>query len=160
MKIFYTTMSENSGQFLKNVLARCGIHEPVLRTPNGKPFLRSGACFFSVTHTEGLLAVAVSLQEVGLDAERNRPRDTIAYQKRLTPAEQREDFYKLWTAKEAYVKFCGGTLAHLLPRLVYEHGTLFEGGMSADVALKHLSLEGCTLCVCTKTPEETDLVQI
>ena len=153
-------MSEDSGKFLNRVLSRCGIHEPVLRTPNGKPYLASGACFFSLSHTEGLLAVAVSSQEVGLDAERNRPHAADTYKKRLTPAEQREDFFELWTAKEAYIKYRGETLAHLLSRLVYERGTIFDGGMPADVTLNHVQIENCTLCVCTGKAEEAELIYL
>ena len=159
VKIFYTTQPENSGEFLRRVLALCGVDEPILRTSNGKPYLASGACRFSLTHTEGLLAVAVSAQEVGLDAEYNRPRAAGAYQKRLTPAEQDEVFWELWTAKEAYIKYRGETLARLLNRLRYEQGMLFDGTMSVDAVLKHVQLENCTLCVCTRETEEIELIQ-
>ncbi len=160
MVIYYTTEKTESGEFLKNVLAKHGGTSQILRTENGKPYLEKGECAFNLADTDGLVAVAVGAQRVGLDAERRKPRKFDAILARLTPAEREEDFFELWTAKEAYVKYRGGTLARDLPDLKYEKGVLYFKDAPTDVIIKHFCLEGCTLCLCTEREEETVFVRL
>lgn len=81
--------------------------------------------FFSISHTPGLIAVAVSRQEeIGLDVENMQlPRRTVAVADRffagteveallkLPVTEQDSRFFDLWTLKEAYIKARGLGLA-------------------------------------------------
>ena len=164
MVIYYTAERGGSGEFLQQVLQkvlkRQGGASQVLRTKNGKPYLEKGECEFSLTDTDGLVAVAVGAQTVGLDAERRKPRKLDAILSRLTPAERADDFFELWTAKEAYVKYLGGTLAGILPHLEYKKGVLYFKDAPVDVQLKHFELEGCTVCLCTAQEEPFTLVKL
>ena len=85
--------------------------------PTGKPFLMDFAHFhFSISHTSGAVALAVSAQPCGVDIELLRPRKVSPrlLSRFFTPAEQAwitEDpttrdarFLQLWTRKEAYSK--------------------------------------------------------
>ncbi len=160
MVIYYTEGRMDSGNFLRRVLAAHGAEGEILRTENGKPYLASGSVQFSLTDTDGLTAVAVGEQAVGLDAERVRPRKTGAILSRLTPEEREEDFFTLWTAKEAYVKYRGGTLAAYLPLLEYKKGVLYFRDAPIGGTLKHFMLGGCMLCLCTAAEEEISLVRL
>ncbi|MGN0822652.1 MAG: 4'-phosphopantetheinyl transferase family protein, partial [Candidatus Gallimonas sp.] len=128
----------------------------VERTENGKPRLNGDPLFFSLSHSGDTVALAVSDAPIGLDCERRRVLSCPALFRRLTDGERREDFFRLWTAKEAYVKFLGGTLARTLPALVYENGILFDRGEPVDAALVHAEREGMVYCVCT--PQKTEIV--
>ena len=162
MKIYYTRAPVESGAFLENVLAReYGGPAKLVRTADGKPYLDApGAPKFSLTHTEGLTAVAIGPCEVGLDAEKKRPRNIRAVLARCTLAEQREDFLTLWTAKESYVKFRGATLASLYRHLVYADGVLYEDGSPLPLSLCHFGLAGCILCLCTAEPVEVTPIEL
>lgn len=161
MKIFFTPDPVDSAVFLRRALALYGIDSPdIRRTPRGKPYLADGRVKFSLTHTDGLAAVAVGASETGIDAERRKPRKLNALLSRLTPAERNEDFYELWTAKEAYVKYCGGTLADMLFRLEYKEGRLYRDGAAVPCAFSRFELEGCAVCLCTERAEETTLIRI
>ncbi len=160
MVIYYTTEKAESREFLERVLKEQGIAAEILFTENGKPYLEKGGCEFSLTDTDGLIAVAVGTQAVGLDAEKRKLRKTDAILSRLTPAEREEDFFELWTAKEAYVKYLGGTLARLLRALVYEKGVLFFKGAPQKVFLKHIAIGDHILCLCTEHEEEVSLIKI
>lgn len=160
MKIYFRAQPTDGGEFLRRALAAEGAaFESLLVTEAGKPYLEKGPKF-NLTHTAGLTAAAFSRQEVGLDAERRRARKLSALMERLTPEEREEDFFELWTAKEAYVKFRGGTLAAMLKDLVYVRGTLLEGGAPLPLFLRHFELEGCVLCVCAKEAEPLSFVRI
>ena len=71
MTIYWTEERRSGGELLAAALEREGLHAPILRTAAGKPYLAGGP-FVSVTHTEGLSAVAVSPRPVGIDAEAKR----------------------------------------------------------------------------------------
>jgi phosphopantetheinyl transferase len=102
---------------------------PLERAPNGKPSLRHDdgqhAPSVSLSHTKGLIAVAVALRgSIGVDVERHRPRDfTALAEHAFGPAERREvaggglqAFYRIWTLREAIAKATGDGLAQVLNR--------------------------------------------
>lgn len=82
--------------------------------------------YFNVTHTDGLVAVAVSESgQIGVDSERvDRPLDHLNLARRFFATVEAdalqnsletlrpELFYRIWTLKEAYVKAIGKGLAH------------------------------------------------
>ena len=87
-----------------------------------------GILHFNITHTEGVVVMAVSRSgPVGVDVERvGRPMDYLGMSRRFfaeieaesvrnsSEAERSELFYRIWTLKEAYVKAIGKGLAHAL----------------------------------------------
>ncbi len=91
-------------------------------TEKGKPYLTDRTdVHFSISHTDGLVAVAVSDREVGIDAETVKPADPKLCQRFFSTAEQDfvtpetegwlERFYLVWTRKEAYLKYTGEGLS-------------------------------------------------
>ena len=100
----------------------------------GKPLLKGGGYFFNVSHSEDVVAAAVSERPIGIDIERIRdispfiakkyfchneqvylfghdPRDSD-FERVLSP-EARMRFFELWTAKEAYLKCRGTGMTHV-----------------------------------------------
>lgn len=84
----------------------------------GKPYLKNcTGVHFSISHTDSLVAVALSNSEVGVDVEAVRPLKHNGYTKFLTPDEQayigadstttKQRFFEVWTKKEAYFKRSG-----------------------------------------------------
>lgn len=76
--------------------------------PHGKPaFLQAPALQFSLSHTTGLAACALSDAPVGVDVERIRP-VPAARARRLGLPAQPEDFFALWVERESRLKCRGG----------------------------------------------------
>ncbi len=152
--IYFTKAPVTSGAFLTRILReRYGISEPAFaRNVHGKPRLINAPLFFNLAHTRGRTFAAFSAEEIGLDAEDRSRRLPRAVFDRLDPAERQEDFFRLWTAKEAFIKYCGGSLAAMLSDLRFAGGTLFYGGAPVPAALSFLERDGCTVCVCTAHP--------
>ncbi len=83
----------------------------------GKPFLpQFPQCDFSLSHTDGCVAVAVAQGRVGVDVERVKSAHDALAARFFHPQErqwmaQQDDraraFYEIWTKKEAYLKMCG-----------------------------------------------------
>ena len=91
---------------------------PIVEGPHGKPVLTASAPYFNLSHTEGLIAVAVrDAGPIGIDVETTRretPRPGVL-RRTLTEAEQQalsvlpsaatsSAFLHAWCRKEAYAK--------------------------------------------------------
>jgi 4'-phosphopantetheinyl transferase len=85
---------------------------------NGKPYL-SEALYFNLSHSGDRVLCAISSKEVGCDVERIKERRTSVaghffcpeesewLEAQKTPEEKRDLFFRLWTAKESFIKTTG-----------------------------------------------------
>lgn len=106
---------------LKNILAERIPHCPVQLLfeygKYGKPYLKDGALYFSLSYTHGVCLIALSDSEIGADIERLRAAKPNVASRCFTDAENSylyqnmelfdQRFYELWTQKEAYLKYTG-----------------------------------------------------
>lgn len=94
----------------------------------------------SISHSGSALAVAISDCAVGLDIERQKPRDFSTLSQPF-PALHSEStscgFYRRWTACEAYSKYSGQPLTQVLKQPLPE-----------DISLFYLPLTNYVLCLC------------
>ncbi len=149
---------ESSIDAVKQLLqTRFGQSDPqIARSENGKPYLKNGntPLFFSVSHTADRLYIAVSDENVGIDAERaTRQVDYAPILKRFSAEERAEissssDFLVHWTVKESAVKWLGGTLAKTGNFLSYAGGKLTYRGLELPVQIvtKRLGEDIVTVC--------------
>lgn len=87
------------------------------RGPHGKPLCRSGPVCVNVSHAGDWVLGGVSAGPIGVDIETRRCISPALCDKVCCPAEKRyvtapggdptDRFLRLWTAKEAYVKYTG-----------------------------------------------------
>lgn len=75
----------------------------IKKGPYGKPYLEEGP-FFSLSHSGGLIAMAVGEQELGLDLEGPR---AINHKGFIHPEEEGIDPLTLWVIKESFMKYTG-----------------------------------------------------
>ena len=96
-----------------------------LRTgENGKPYIE-GFDFFSVSHTGRIWAVLIDERECGLDIQLAKNCDISSISRRIYAAEDagrvaalsetdgakaRDEFFRLWTRREALAKAMGGSV--------------------------------------------------
>ena len=132
------------------------------RNENGKPFLKLPSksnipLFFSVSHTKDAYFIAVSNENVGIDAELlKRLVNYAPVLSRFSQVEQEEirtseDFLKLWTIKESVIKWLGGALAHDLRNLTYEKGVLKYKGLDLPLQITQTIFQAHVLTVCQET---------
>ena len=162
-KIFYANVSDhaNSEAAVKKVLGTYfGISDPKIeRNDNGKPFLKQNAdarLFFSVSHAQNRLFIAVCDENVGIDAESSARKTHYPpiirkfHETERNEIDGNEAFLRHWTVKESAVKWLGGTLAHDLYKLVYTGGRVRYGEIELPVVLSNLRFEEYILAVCSE----------
>ena len=133
----------------------------IARTEKGKPYFPGCPhLHFSVSHSGGLSLCALGEASLGADIERVRPRSGGLLRYALSDGEYAwfqsrgsrwEDFYTLWTLKEARVKCTGEGIFQVPVRKVLV--PLLEPGQAAEwdgFAFTALSGEGWRGAVCLK----------
>ena len=97
----------------------------LLRTERSKPYAKDIPLNFSISHSDDMLAVAFSENNVGIDIEIIKPLRTDIRNRLCTESdfeflssanyddERLLRFYKIWTAKEAYFKMLGTGITNL-----------------------------------------------
>ena len=107
---------------LLNVSGAAQDNLSICRTSGGKPYFASRDLFFSISHAKDTVAVALSNTSVGIDIEFiDERRDILSLSRRFfAPDEHKaisesnspaEDFFSLWTKKEALAKITGEGLS-------------------------------------------------
>ena len=88
---------------------------------SGKPYIKDSNLYFSLSHSNGIVALTISKEEIGLDIELIKDvKDTLArkvmndeeyctYQN-FSKENKKIYFYEVWTSKEAYIKKLGTSL--------------------------------------------------
>ena len=82
----------------------------------GKPNFTDTEVFFNISHCDDAILCSVSDYEIGVDVEKIAKIKDNILRKLFTEYERSqisspEDFYKLWTLKESFGKFCGKGLS-------------------------------------------------
>ena len=129
------------------------------RSHNGKPYFKDSYLHFSLTHSKGYAAAALSDKSpVGLDLECSSvPPDTA---RKLAArwcngkegnefSEGKECFARIWTKKEAYAKM------HDIPLSEFVSKEKVNPEMSAESAeYMHLEVNNCPLTLCKSSAYE------
>lgn len=153
IKIYLT---ENCGldDKVKNVLSQ-HISAPIniLRTENGKPYIEGDPLYFNISHSGDIAAIAVSDSPVGVDIEKIKGSTPKHLLSRFSQREQGEiaceaDFFKHWTAREAFIKMKGETLAKTLNRLEFFGGKIYLDGQSQQIKILTEVGDGYVVAVC------------
>jgi len=131
---------------------------------NGKPHLETKNIHLSLSHTKDKLFIAVSRNPVGVDAEEIKPRrhiDQIAH--RFFPKPSRSsslqthakqssliNFYREWTAREAFLKIIDGKLLSLKKIHTKSCGDDLSVGFFKDLLheAKFLMFHELLICLC------------
>ena len=121
MDLYLLETEEPQSQAAHELLSRIlreqyQISQPELMIgPHGKPYLEGGP-HFSISHSRGMVAVAIGDSNMGLDIEVIRRFHQLVPQRIMSRREYewfcsrgelKRDFFTLWTLKESYYKYLG-----------------------------------------------------
>ena len=108
-----------AGLLLTHVLGKNGVAPILAYGENGKPYLANNSdAYFSITHSDKWVFLAVADCEIGIDAQAPRrvcprlaARSTTPEELAWVKQDTEPNFTRLWTMKEAYLKYTGTGLS-------------------------------------------------
>ncbi len=157
-------LSLAAGALLKQGLAEIGIEEFSLRYgENGKPYIDGeDGIFFNLSHSGDYAVCAIFCREIGIDiekvgtvSERLLKRVTTAneyeYLASLDEDLKNEEFCRLWSAKESYMKYLGTGICFDPKDIEVGFGKCLcirHNGADANVSLDEYEVSGYKMTVC------------
>ena len=151
------------GYLLKQELTALGIPMgDITYGPWGKPGLKEGGICFSLSHSGNYGVCAVYHKEVGIDIERLREVSPHLVANICTELEKRalegmddtqrqDSFFKIWTAKECYLKYLGAGLSQPMTALeidLSEPMTMRFRGACVPLTFESWELDGHRITLC------------
>ncbi len=101
----------------------------IIRDKGQKPKFDTDEAYFSLSHSNGAIMLAISPTEIGADIEHIREIDYKKFD--FIDAEDLDDFYFHWTEREAYLKKIGVGIKEFRAVIPddehFEHFPVFEG---------------------------------
>ena len=102
------------------------------RSENGKPYFEGNMLDFSISHSRGIVAVALSDSgSVGIDVEASEMSNEKAkklaeryFGNKTEPSA--EEFMRQWVRREAYVKLLGSTLSECIGKEIPDNVGFFD----------------------------------
>ena len=113
-KIYISKLSTK--ELLNKVLEIYNINSEIIYNEYGKPYLKNNEIYFNLSNSHDYSVCVVSNSEVGIDIEKITFKSTII-DKICTEDEKKliknsDDFTKIWTKKESFVKYLGIGLSY------------------------------------------------
>ncbi len=164
--------SLGAGLLLKWVLQRHGVTvEKLSYGPNGKP--EAEGVFFNLSHSGQWVVCAIGDTPVGCDVEEIAPvregiaerfftKNEVAYLNRFDGEQRQEEFFRLWTLKESYMKMTGEGMSLALDRFEFEiKDTLkvYRDGKACGCLVREYELPGYKLAVCAEEGRFAEVVK-
>lgn len=155
MTEIYFTPLENLESYLAELLGKYAAPVRILKTAAGKPYIEGDPVYFSIAHSAGRAAISLCDRPVGIDYEVFRGKSRKAVYERFPARERTEisderDFLLHWTAREAFIKMKGETLASCLKRLEFYRGDVYLDGEKQKVKICAYEKNGGVVCVCAE----------
>ncbi|MBX8936503.1 4'-phosphopantetheinyl transferase superfamily protein [Enterococcus gilvus] len=133
---------------------------------HGKPYFKEHAEYLSISHSNGIVAVVISDNEIAIDCESKQSVDKTIVNKTFTEKEKEliekrnVDESVIWTAKEAISKFWNEDW-YSYPRteITIGSGTIYDK-KNSNLFLEFIDFEDYSLCVASKSKEKIEVRQI
>lgn len=147
-----------AGLLLTKVLGKDGTPPLLTYGENGKPYLTEiNDTFFSITHSDKWVFLAVADCEIGIDAQMPRKvcprlaaRSTSPEELAWVKENTEPNFTRLWTMKEAYLKHTGTGLTVPIREVTISVPPIDGHDKQNDCYWSLLSYDGIPLSVCSK----------
>lgn len=135
----------------------------VIYNENGKPYVKDGGIYFNMSHSGKYAACGFSEEEIGVDIEELSDVSEELMRAVCTDAEyryllaagekQKEDFFRLWTVKESFMKCIGTGLSTDPAGLEVVFGRqmqMTQGVSDGSCFFKEYEVQGYSLAVCSR----------
>ncbi|MEQ7178130.1 4'-phosphopantetheinyl transferase family protein [Enterococcus thailandicus] len=128
---------------------------------NGKPYLEEMNCHISISHTNKLVSIGISNENIGIDCEMESNINDVIVNEVFSISEKtqvmKNDFLKVvfWTAKEAISKLYNEDwYSSPSTELIYNANGELKDAVSSEVYLHQYSFRKGCICVASVSPDQ------
>lgn len=166
--------SLGAGILLLNLLNNLGMKaEGLYYDENGKPVMQGVS--FNLSHSGDMVVCAISEKPVGIDIEKIKEMKLNVAERFFTQSEKeylehfagdkkKEEFFRLWTMKESYMKYTGEGMKLALDRFEFSFNdkvSVCRDGKLMECHFKEYDVQGYKLTVCAEEDMfKTELIEI
>ena len=161
MKIYFAKCDKKySHDFLFEVLEKhynvYATDADLIQSHYGKLSLKNSTINFNITHSGEIVAVGVSDKQLGIDVEFIKPRNNAKLSQKIFGVipNTDEEFYRLWTKAECFVKYSASALIPELKKIEIVGDEIFYDGNKSDVKTKTFTVKNYVFSV---TSEDLDV---
>jgi 4'-phosphopantetheinyl transferase len=150
LRYFFKEFSDTSLGARELIRNAVGADARISKKENGMPYLENYPFFISISHSKNMALAGISEKPIGVDIEVIRDFDKRLIPRFFTESEQDfircdEDFFKVWTVKEAYLKLTGEGLKNIKFNCV-TNGKLYIEGYN----VLSFTQDGCAIAIVYK----------
>ena len=166
--------SLGAGYLLKSCLDEYGINiEDIYYGENGKPEIEG--VYFNLSHSFNKVVCVISDKPIGCDIEKiGELKEKIAerfftnseneHLNRFSGDEKTDEFYRLWTMKESYMKMTGEGMSLPLDRVEFVFDSnikVYRDKQLCDCIITEYEVPGYKLTICAEDKEiGTEIIQV
>lgn len=165
--------SLGAGLLLKQVMKRHGIDDAEITYGiHGKPEIKG--IHFNLSHSHDYVVCAVGNKAVGCDiekiekirervAERFFTKNEVLYLNSFEDELKVQEFYRIWTMKESYLKMTGEGMSLPLERLEFafdDEVKVYRDKLRCSCFIKEYELLGYKLTVCSEDEEFDEMMEL
>ena len=155
-----------SSLLLKKILQQNNLKlQDVKYAQNKKPEI--DGIFFNISHSDDFVICSTSKKSIGCDIEKIRPvksgfenrfftQNEVAYLNKFDGEEKLNQFFRLWTMKESYMKMTGEGMSLALNRFEFIFDSeikVYRDGILCDCNIKEYDLLDHKISICAKENE-------
>lgn len=129
-------------------------------TSLGQPVFDCPELFISLSHSGPYAVCALSDKPVGVDVEQRRSVDERLLKKILHPEENEDDFFRIWTAKEAFFKQQGTGIVRPMKTLRVSKETVEDSERGIRLFLYTEESGNASLALCTEQPPDLRKIKL
>jgi len=146
----------------------------ILKSDEGKPYIKDFPIHFNISHAGDFVVCAFSEQEIGIDIEQIKEIDLEIGKRFFCQSEyedllaqkitdQRDYFFSLWTLKESYMKWLGTGMSIPLNSFCFKITnasiSCLDDNRNIMPSFKQFPIEGYKLSVCSMIHDFPDKIE-
>ncbi|MBE5757183.1 MAG: hypothetical protein E7342_05205 [Clostridiales bacterium] len=138
--LYYTNLDkENAHEFLFFILDKYYnlqiTDKDLKKTEFGKLYIENNPIYFNISHSQNVVAIAISNENVGVDVEVIKDKKFSNINKNVFGNEilKKEDFFALWTKAESFVKYNANSILLSLKHIIIKEDKIYYDNLLQNV---------------------------
>ncbi|MBR2614035.1 MAG: hypothetical protein IKC71_00360 [Clostridia bacterium] len=131
------------------------------KTEFGKLYIENSPIAFNISHSQNIVAIVISNENVGIDVEVIKDKKFSNINKNVFGNEilKKEDFFALWTKAESFVKYKASSILTSLKNIRIDGQKIYYNDNLEDVIITTKKVDDFFISVCSNQ-NDFDIIKL